>query len=184
MDIETIKKITRITKSTFVKGVFKIYEFLPVFLLTDRFYTNIFGEYSVNFNAEYVANFFLTPKPYYCILMFSALIVPIYLLEEFIIPLLILSLYKNKISKQDFKLSKIKTNIFLKKMVGMNPLTYMKKEYLFAKCELYKPFIIMALATILWLIFINNIWSYMLIVVVILLSMIVFKILNSIYEYH
>jgi hypothetical protein len=184
IEIMDINEITKITKKKVLTRALNIYQILPIILLTNKFYVSRYGAYSVKYDMEYVANFFLLPNPYIASATFIILVGFIYALERVLIPLIVIMFYKSSFPKDEFKTSKVYANNLSKTLLGFNPLVYFKSLPSFTKKDLYLPFISFTMATVLWLIYISTVYSYIMIILVFFLFFALIKVLNSIYKYH
>ena len=151
---------------------------LPIFLITNKLYIKEFGDYNINWDMEFILNFFAhdIEKWLFVTLFFIGLFMVSYSCEKWILPMMILLLMGNTQIPQK---SKIKAEHLLKRKLNFpHPETFMLNSI---KPQIFSYLMFIPVTLILWLIYINSYW-YLSIPSVIIFFIIIFYSINSVFN--
>lgn len=166
-----------LSRTTIINGMKTLLFTIPICLITDKLYISKFGNYNIYWNMDYIFNFFAHQKNQwlFCFGVFCVFFLGAFILEQYIIPAIVILLLKPSMIPD--KAYKIADNI-LKETLNF-PLLNIKKVQ---RNEIVSNFMFVPVTLILWFIYINNIWGYVSIILLIVVFRYVFKILKSLYQ--
>jgi hypothetical protein len=173
------KNLKALNRNLILTAVKTILFITPIFIITDNIYKWKYGCDYLTLKINYILNFtiYFPSKLIFPLLIFSIIFLFSYFLEKDILPSIIL-LWDGKIKIQNIRKAKINTNFILKKIRGFNPWLYINKDVTI-KNKVYSELMFLPVTMVLWLLSINSILSYISIIPVIILTIYLYKILNT-----
>ena len=174
-----MKELLNILNIEFLKKVLKnLLIIIPVCIITNNLYIHFFNEYKINWSFQDAINFTIKnpEKLTFTIVVFSLIFFSTLFFKNFVFPTA--ALWLGKVKLNDTRKFKININKFLKKTIGVNVYSYISKDQAVVY-EIYQYFMYFPICLILWLLCINSLIAYISIGVVLYLTIVVFRGVNT-----
>jgi len=170
-----------LNKKLLIKSMKTLLFIIPISIITNNLYIWMYGDYIVSYSITELINFAGNDsnKFIFSTISFCLIFIISYDLETTILPFLF-NLYNGKISKKRIDLIDEKSNKILPKSKQKIWEKVSKKRI--SKDDIYATLMVYPVLIVLFLIAINNIWSYISIIAVFIVSVFSFKTINSIMD--
>jgi len=156
-----------------MKGLLYIF---PILGLTNNIYVYKYGFYLFNYKTCIDD---LSIKSLFCVLVFALLYCAAYVSEKKLLPVLS-ALFIGKFKTEDFTISTARAHIFIGEKLNIDIFKVVRfvNENV-DRLDLISKFMFIPVTFILWMLYINNILSYLAIITTIILMFFAFKLLNT-----
>lgn len=151
---------------------------LPICLITNRWYKWMYGDYTVKFDMQYCIDNF-NMKSILCFAFFVLLSVGSYFIEKQILPFMFLFTKKIQTRK-----ATINTNVIVKKIKKMSLGNIYRSINISQLNEFHIDIMFIPCVISLWIIYINIIWLYSLILILLYITYLVVSISETQFYEH
>ena len=169
-------------KSLLLQAMKTLLYILPIFLLAEKVYCHYSGGHMPNLTEFNLFVFIsgINRHAALCSFVFFALTyVFCYYMETMILPPLIVSFFERKFSQKEIGKALDIIEDKQVKSVGHNPLKYI---HLIPRTTIVEGVLSVIMTFSLWMVYVNNIASYLCIALVVYLSFFLLKLINTFYE--